>query len=267
MDVFSVSNGGCDNIEKSVLHLVQRDIDMSDTSSSNITSKLWSSESDISCEALKFNDQLEGIFYRTHVSDSKLNISFVSNVFFETFKNKIHADYMNSVDIDVTSFISRCTTHVHRANCDIKLDSHFKTVELSGIGFKKWREERFPKIAQSLFKQLMQNLDSLVEEPSESGSGLAESLDRPLQHRNQICVKTTGSQNDVNINIVPNIDAAQLDVMQLNVAPSCTNEFRSTANNDGLEKVVEFERESLHVPAQPIARSDILYTAEKVTDS
>ena len=114
----------------------------------------------------------------------------------------------------------------------------------------------------------MQNLDSLVEEPSEGGSGLEESPDQSLQHRNQICEKTTtGSQNDVNINIAPNIDAAQSDVMQLNVAPSCTNEFRSTANNDGLEEVVEFERESLHVPAQTTARSDILYTAEKVTDS
>ena len=34
-----------------------------------------------------------------------------------------------------------------------------------------------------------------------------------------------------------------------------------------MEEVVEFERESLHVPAQTTARSDILYTAEKVTDS
>ena len=144
MDDFSVSNYGCDNIEKGILHAVQNDIDMSDTSSSNITSPLWSSKSNISCEALNFNDQLEGIFYRTHVSESKLNISFVSNVFFETFKNKIHANYMNSVDIDATSFISRRTTHVHGAKCDIRLDSHFKTVELSGIGFKKWREERFP---------------------------------------------------------------------------------------------------------------------------
>ena len=63
---------------------------------------------------------------------------------------------MSSVDVDKTSFVSRCTTHIKRAKCSIKLDSHFKSLELSGIGFKLWREERFPQIAQSLFKRLMQ---------------------------------------------------------------------------------------------------------------
>ena len=53
-------------------------MDMPDTSSSNISSPIWSSESDISCQRLNSNDQLEGIFYRTHVSESKLNILFVS---------------------------------------------------------------------------------------------------------------------------------------------------------------------------------------------
>ena len=65
------------------------------------------------------------------------------NIFFETFTQKIHSDYMSSVDIAETSFASKCTTHVKGAKCDIKLDGHFKTVELSGIGFKKWREDMF----------------------------------------------------------------------------------------------------------------------------
>ena len=61
---------------------------------------------------------------------------------------------MNSVDIDDTNFVSKCTTHIKCAKCDLKLDSHFKTVKLSRIGSKIWREERFPKL---------QDLDSQLE--------------------------------------------------------------------------------------------------------
>ena len=43
---------------------------------------------------------------------------------------------MSSVDIDRTSFMSKCTTHINGAKCDLKLDAHFKSVELSGIGYK-----------------------------------------------------------------------------------------------------------------------------------
>ena len=39
-------------------------------------------------------------------------------------------------------------------------------MELSGIGFRLWREERFPKVAQSLFRRLMEEVDSQLEEPS-----------------------------------------------------------------------------------------------------
>ena len=60
-------------------------------------------------------DPFEGIFYRTYTSESKVSIQFVSGVFFETFKNKIHADYMNSIDIDDTNFVSKCTTHIKGA--------------------------------------------------------------------------------------------------------------------------------------------------------
>ena len=111
---------------------ISNNIALSDDRSSS-----WNADSDVSCDTQAFSDPFEGVFYRTHVYESKLNISFMCNVFFETFTQKIHSDYMSSVDIDETSFISKCTTHVKGAKCDIKLDSHFKTVELSGIGFKK----------------------------------------------------------------------------------------------------------------------------------
>ena len=122
--------------------------------------------SNVSCGNLVFKDPFEGIFYRTHISESKLYINFVSSVFFDTFRQTIHSDYMSSVDVDETSFVSRCTTHNKGAKCSIKLDSYFKSVELSGIGFKISREERFPHIAQSLFKRLMQELDSRIEHSS-----------------------------------------------------------------------------------------------------
>ena len=45
----------------------------------------------------------------------RLASSLYHGVFFETFKNKIHADYMNSVDTDDTNFVSKCTTHIKGA--------------------------------------------------------------------------------------------------------------------------------------------------------
>ena len=145
---------------------------------------------------LDFNDPFEGILYRTHVSESKLNISFISSVFFETFKNKIHADHMSSVDIDRTSFMSKCTTHIDGAKCDLKLEAHFKSVELSGIGYKKWRDLRFPRIVQFLFKRVMQEMDSIVEEPIKSEQGSVE-----LTDLNSNDNQTTSGQCDVNANV------------------------------------------------------------------
>ncbi|MCG8045342.1 MAG: hypothetical protein N0E48_06700 [Candidatus Thiodiazotropha endolucinida] len=178
--------------------------------SSDDNSSLWNVEQDISCDTHAFNDAFEGILYRTHVYESKINISFVSNVLFETFKQKIHSDYMNSVDIDATSFVTKCTTHIKGAKCVIKLDSHFKTVELSGIGFKKWREERFPKIAQSLFKKVMQELDSLVEDPSQN-----------IDVSDQLSEKSF--QQDINATITSlgnYVNAPSHDVASVIVAPN-----------------------------------------------
>ena len=114
------------------------------------------------------NDPFEGTLYRTHASETKINIHFLTNVLYESFQKKIHSDFMSSVEIDDTSFLSNCTTHIKGAKCNIKLDSHFKSIELSGIGCKLWGEERFPKITQFLYKKLMQELDSQLEDPSHS---------------------------------------------------------------------------------------------------
>ena len=131
---------------------------------SNSPSSSYDSVIETQDMSLFSHDQFEGIFYRTKISESKISISFVSKVFFDIFKNKIHSDFLQSVEIDETSFISKCTTHVKGAKCELRLDSHFRTVELQGIGFKVWRAESFPRIAQSLFKRLMEEIDSRLEE-------------------------------------------------------------------------------------------------------
>ena len=64
----------------------------------------------------------------------KINIHFLTNVLYESFQKKIHSDFMSSVEIDDTSFLSKCTTHIKGAKCNIKIDIHFKSIELSGIG-------------------------------------------------------------------------------------------------------------------------------------
>ena len=112
------------------------------------------------------NDQLEGTLYRTQVYESQINIVFQSRVLFDMFLKKVHSDFRQSVEKDETTFVSKCSTHIKGVKCDLKLDSHFKTVELSGFGFRLWREERFPKVAQSLFRRLMEEVDSQLEEPS-----------------------------------------------------------------------------------------------------
>ena len=71
---------------------------MDETSSSSETRSSWNSESDISNSGATLSDPFEGISYRTRSYQSKFSIHFVSGVFFETIKDKIHADYMDSVD-------------------------------------------------------------------------------------------------------------------------------------------------------------------------
>lgn len=134
-----------------------------DSSNFGNTLSSWDSTTGLLNETMLFHDQFEGICYRTRISESNITISFNSKVFFDMFKRKIHSDFLQSVDSDDTTFVSKCITHVKGAKCEIKLDSHLKTVELSGLGFKIWREERFPKISQALFKRLMDELDCQLD--------------------------------------------------------------------------------------------------------
>ena len=49
------------------------------------TPSSWNSDSDVSNVSygnLGFNDPFEGIIYRTHISESRLDINFASSVFF-----------------------------------------------------------------------------------------------------------------------------------------------------------------------------------------
>lgn len=55
---------------------------LNETDQSVATESSWISESNLSVIQLEFNDPFEGILYRTHVSETKLNSLFVSSVFF-----------------------------------------------------------------------------------------------------------------------------------------------------------------------------------------
>ena len=190
----------------------------------------WDSVSQISnspCDSIEFKDPFEGIFYRTQIYETKLHIQFVSNAFFGTFRRKIHYDFMNSIDIDETNFISKCTTHIKGAKCNIKVDSHFKSVELSGLGFKLWREERFPQIAKSLFKRIMQDLDSQAENSSkfelttEDISDTAH-IERNSQEKLDRESFTTNNGTDVR----PNVNVAPFNATRLRDTDNVINDAR-----------------------------------------
>ena len=159
------------------------------------------------------NDLLEGTLYRTKVYESKICISFLSRFLFDMFLKKMHSDFRLNVEADETTFMSKCSTHIKGAKCDLSFDSHFKTVELSGVGFKMWREERFPKIAQSLFGRIMVEMDSQLEESSER-EPLQENLSEScFQHDESYSVNTEGTPNEDNANS-ENGDHLQATIIQ-----------------------------------------------------
>ena len=94
----------------------------------------------------------------------------------------------------------------------LKVDSHFKSVELSGLGFKLWREERFPQIAKSLFKRIMQDLDSQAESSSKfelttEDISYRAHIERNSQEKLDREPLTTNNGTDVkdraNVNVAP----------------------------------------------------------------
>ncbi len=108
-------------------------------------------------------DQFESILDRTTQTDCTTKIEFVSQGFFTRFAAKMQSDFSSSINIDRTSFVSKVTTHTKGMKCDIAMDSHFRTVTVTGVGHKTWREFRFPAIARSLFKRFVAHADELSQ--------------------------------------------------------------------------------------------------------
>ena len=170
--------------------------------------------------------------YRTDVFESTYSFSFASSELFDSFKNKMHADYMSSVDIDETTFMSKCATHINDVKCDIKLDAHFKTVELSGMGFQKWREERFPRITRFLLKRVVQKMDSIVQGAIMSEQRSTESTDL-TSNGIQISDGLTKQHCDVNDNVALKCNVAHLND-DINGALNGTNELMNAVEHDDI---------------------------------
>ena len=170
------------------------------------------------------------------------------------FQSKTHSDFQQNVEKDETTFLSKCSTHIKGVKFELKLDSHFKTVELSGMGYKLWRNERFPKVIQSLFKRFMQGVDSQYEESS-TGQPLPDDLlDSQLQS-----------------------DASCTGDSQLHEhAPSeCRSESRSSEQTSQSESHEDFIQQPEPVPTQksetqpkkcllPTPQVQVDFTAEKM---
>ena len=228
-------------IEESVIKQ-QLSVDVSNcTISTDTNSSILDLGTDSSSVILLNDDPFEGHLYRTETSETKVDIQFLTKVLFESFQQKVHSDFMNSVEIDETTFISKCTTHVRGAKCSMKLDSHFKTVELSGIGCKVWREERFPRITQTLFKQVLQELDSQTEGDSQCEYLSKGDGDFDVQQTEQICDSLIVDKDDVNVaqncnvpssgnvaangNVLTGANVARMDNVEI---PTTENTSRAT---------------------------------------
>ncbi len=105
-------------------------------------------------------DAFENVLYRTTQDDNKTQLTFVSNVFFQDFLSKMQSDFTNSMSPENATCISRCSTHVKGLRCEIVMDSDKRTVCVTGVGHKMWKEWRFVKIAHSLFKQFVETVDA-----------------------------------------------------------------------------------------------------------
>ena len=82
-------------------------------------------------------------------------------------------------------------------------------MELCGIGSKIWREERFPKVAQTLFKRLMQDLDSQLE-GSNQGASMSED-------KTELCYQQDEPKREAKTNDTTDVS----DAPNCNVALNC----------------------------------------------
>ena len=119
----------------------------------------------------------------------------------------------------------------------------------------------------------MQEMDSTVEEPIKSEHGSVELSDLN-SNGDHIQDQTTSGQCDVNANVAPKCNVAQLDS-----ALNCSFELPDVANNGSLaENTSDPERDALSQVPQPVTYPDTavpgfilktgeIYTAENITDS
>ena len=141
-----------------------------------------------------------------------------------------------------------------------------KTVELSGISSKLWREERFPKIAQSLFKPLMQEFDSQLEDPSQCEFSSEGSRVLRDQQKEPICDSSLVDANDVNAalncnvpfsgNVAPNCNV----VTSANVAQTSSVE-KPMINSDSVTQTQPFSSQTENKTV------NTSFTAENITES
>ena len=57
------------------------------------------------------------------------------------FLANVKADFVSdSINVDASSFVTKCLTHVQGSKCELLLESQFKTLTVTGIGNKRWRD-------------------------------------------------------------------------------------------------------------------------------
>lgn len=237
-----------------------RDCNSSDENSSgHISVSSWDSSVEPPDTTGLFIDRFEGTYYRTQINETSITISFVSKVFFDIFKNKIHSDFLPSIVIDEATSISKCSTHVKGAKCELMLISPSHTVVISGIGFKVWYEERFPQITQALFKRLMTALDSFMEN-SNSCELLPAELSTVTGHREERPTTNVESSTIQEKNMPPN---------QTTLASDQSGRDKSSANMPICQK--SFLAEKFDIPLTQCvpnyAENDISFVHRSQTEN
>ena len=164
------------------------------------------------------------------------------------------------------------------AKCDLKLDSHFKTVELSGIGSKIWREERFPKVAQTLFKRIMQDLDSQLEGSNQGESMSADKTELCCQQdepkREAETNDTTDISDSPNCNVALNCHVASCGNVEVTSNTAETNEQQNGNSESTCQAPIASVptvdcaiNNELAETANLESKGGFQYTAENVTSS
>lgn len=97
---------------------------------SELDDNVYTLDPDTSVVCTGYDDQIEGIFYRTLRGESQITIHFVTKVFFNFFHNKILADFANKLEIDASPCDLKCTRHVKSLRCDLKSDGYTVTAEM-----------------------------------------------------------------------------------------------------------------------------------------